>query len=255
MTEGLVVYAALVLARVGTFVAVMPPFAARTPKLVRVSLTLAITAFYLTAAAPGWDPAFAQAAVDIHPIRYALALLREGLLGAAMGLAFTLFLLPARIAGEFVTGQIGLNISPAVSPAGTDGGGPLTVAFETAGGLLFLIADGHHLVLLLLHLSFDKMPLGGSAMPQAAVLLSGLASAYEAGLLLAGPLALCLLLLAVVLAVMSRAAPQLNVYSIGFTLQVTVALLGTLFLLPEIVRALAMTVGRVGDGMGDLLRA
>ena len=54
MTEGLVVYAALVLARVGTFVAVMPPFAARTPKLVRVSLTLAITAFYLTAAAPGF---------------------------------------------------------------------------------------------------------------------------------------------------------------------------------------------------------
>jgi flagellar biosynthesis protein FliR len=252
MTEGLVVYVALVLARVGTFVAVMPPFAARTPRTVRVALALAITAFYLTAAMRVPDPAFAQFAVDIHPIRYALALFREALIGAAMGLAFSLFLLPARVAGEFITGQIGLNISPSASPTG-ESGGPLTVAFETAAGLLFLIADGHHLVLLLLHLSFDRLPLGGAAMPQAAALLSGLTSSYEAGLLLAGPLALCLMLLAVVLAVMSRAAPQLNVYSIGFTLQVAVALLGTLFLLPEIVRALAMTVGRVGDEMGHLL--
>jgi len=254
MMEGLAVYAGLLLARVGTFVAVMPPFAARTPKTVRVSFALAITAFYLTTSVKPFDPAFAQALADVHPIRYGLALVREALLGAAMGMAFALFLLPARIAGEFVTGQIGLNISPAVSPAGTDGGGPLTVAFETAGGLLFLIADGHHLVLMLLHLSFDKLPLGGSALPQAGVLLAGLSSSYEAGVLLAGPLALCLFLLAVVLAVMSRAAPQLNVYTIGFTLQVMVALLGTLFLLPEIVRALAMTVGRVGDGMGDLLK-
>lgn len=252
MTEGLVVYVALVLARVGTFVAVMPPFAARTPRMVRVALTLAITAFYLTAAMRVPDPAFAGFAIDVHPVRYALALFREALIGAAMGLAFSLFLLPARIAGEFITGQIGLNISPSASPTG-DSGGPLTVAFETAGGLLFLIADGHHLVLTLLHLSFDRLPLGGAAMPQAAALLSGLTSAYEAGLLLAGPLALCLMLLAVVLAVMSRAAPQLNVYSVGFTLQVAVALLGTLFLLPEIVRALVMTVGRAADEMGQLL--
>lgn len=254
MSEGLVVYSALVLARVGTFVAVMPPFAARTPRMVRVALTLAITTFYLTTALQVPDPAFAAAAADIHPVRYALALFRESLIGAAMGLAFSLFLLPARIAGEFVTGQIGLNISPSTSLASSEGGGPLTVAFETAGALLFLVANGHHLVLLVLHLSFDKMPLGGATLPQAAVLLSGLTSSYEAGLLLAGPLALCLLLLAVVLAVMGRAAPQLNVYSIGFTLQVTVALLGTLFLMPEIVRALSMTIGRVGDGIGDVLK-
>lgn len=254
MTEALVVYVGLVLARVGTFVAVMPPFAARSPRTVRVGLAVAITAFYITTAAPGWDPAFARAAIDVHPLRYALALIREALLGAAMGLAFALFLLPARIAGEFVTGQIGLNVSPTASPTGSDSGGPITVAFETAGGLLFLLADGHHLILLLLHMSFDKLPLGGTAMPQAAALLNGLGSAYEAGLLLAGPLAICLLLLAVVLAIMSRAAPQLNVYSIGFTLQVTVVLLGTLFLMPEIVRGLAMAVGRAGDGMGELLK-
>ena len=55
-----------------------------------------------------------------------------------------------------------------------------------------------------------------------------------------GPLALCLFLLAIrtaCMAVMARAAPQLNIYSVGFTLQVLVVLFGGLFLLPEMIPA------------------
>jgi flagellar biosynthetic protein FliR len=190
---------------------------------------------------------------DTHPLRYALALVREALLGASMGFAFALFLLPARIAGEFVTQQIGLNAAQAIGPTGDGGGGPLTNAFETAGGLLFLGMDGHHTVLLALHGSFGVMPLGGDLMPHANPMLGGLASAYEMGLLLAAPLALCLFLLSVALAIMTRAAPQLNVYSIGFTLQVTVVLIGTLFLLPEIVRSLGVIVDRTGQSLPRFL--
>jgi flagellar biosynthetic protein FliR len=249
MTPALAVYVGLLVARVGAFVAVMPPFASRTPRTVRAAFAVALTAFYLTSAAPTWDAEFARHAGDAHPVRYALALIREALLGASMGFAFALFLLPARIAGEFVTVQVGLNAAQAVSPAGGEGGGPITVTFETVGGLLFLVADGHHLVLMALHASFGTMPLGGTTLPQAGPMLAGLTSAYEMGLLLAGPLALCLFLLSVSLAIMTRAAPQLNVYSVGFTLQVTVVLLGTLFLLPEIVRSLAAVIGRTGEAV------
>jgi flagellar biosynthesis protein FliR len=241
------VYAGLLLARIGAFVAVMPPFASRTPRTVRAAFAIILTVFYLSAAAPGWDAEFARKAADAHPLRYALALVRETLLGASMGFAFALFLLPARLAGEFVTLQIGLNAAQAQSPSGPDGGGPLTNTFETAAGMLFLVADGHHLVFLALHASFGTLPLGGSMLPDANPMLSGLGTAYEMGMLLAGPLALCLFLLSVTLAIMTRAAPQLNVYSVGFTLQVFVALLGGLFLIPEIVRGLTVVVGHTGD--------
>ncbi len=90
-------------------------------------------------------------------------------------------------------------------------------------------------MLSVLHASFATFPLGGSNVPHAAPMVNGLATAYEMGLLLAGPLAVCLFLLAVTLAVMARAAPQLNVYSVGFTLQSLVVLFGGLFLLPEMV--------------------
>jgi flagellar biosynthetic protein FliR len=258
VTPEYAVYVGLVLSRVGAFVAVMPPFATRTPRTVRAAFAIALTAFYMTSAAPTtvWDAEFARAVSEAHPLRYALALVREALLGASMGFAFALFLLPARIAGEFVTQQIGLNAAQALGPTGDGGAGPLTNAFETAGGLLFLGLNGHHTVLIALHASFGLLPLGGDMLPVSTGLepgqnpmFDGLTSAYEMGLLLAAPLAICLFLLSVALAIMTRAAPQLNVYSIGFTLQVTVVLIGTLFLLPEIVRSLGMIVDRTSQSL------
>lgn len=255
MTPGMVVYAGLVLARIGAFVAVVPPFAGRTPRTVRAGLVIALTAFYLGAVGPDWDPTFGGRAGDVHPLHYGVAVTREAIIGAAMGLAFGLFLLPARIAGSFLTQQVGLNISPLPGAVGDDpSGGPLASTFEVVAALVFLVADGHHVVLGALHASFAALPLGGTAVPQAAPMVQGLATAYEMGLLLAAPMALCLFLLAVTLAVMARTAPQLNVYSIGFTLQVLVVLVGGLFLLPEFVLTLHAINGRVGEMLPELLR-
>ncbi|VTT97904.1 flagellar biosynthesis protein : Flagellar biosynthetic protein fliR OS=Desulfotomaculum gibsoniae DSM 7213 GN=Desgi_2215 PE=3 SV=1: Bac_export_1 [Gemmataceae bacterium] len=253
MTPAAAVYAGLVLARVGSFVAVLPPFAGRTPRTVRAGLALALAAFYVADVAPGWEPALAGRAADIHPLRYGVALVREALIGAAMGFAFGLFLLPARVAGEFVTVQIGLNVSPQVGVTGADSAGPLTNAFEAAGALVFLTADVHHVLLAALHASFAALPLGGTAVPQAGPMVTGLAAATEMGLVLAAPLALCLFLLAVTLAVMARAAPQLNIYSVGFTLQVVVVLVAGLFLLPEFVATLHALAGRTGENLPRVL--
>jgi flagellar biosynthetic protein FliR len=244
VTPALVVYGGLLLARLGAFVAVMPLFGARTPRMVRVGFVVALAAFYLSAAPP-------QAAVappgemEIESLRYGLALARETLLGAAMGFVFGLFLLPARVAGEFMTTQIGLNTTPQAGPTGDTAAGALTTILETVSGLVFLIADGHHVVLAVLHASFATFPLGGTNIPQAGTMINGLASAYEMGLLLAAPLAACLFLLAITMAVMARAAPQLNIYSVGFTLQVFVVLFGGLFLIPELVMTMYGIVGQV----------
>jgi flagellar biosynthetic protein FliR len=246
----LAVSAGLVLARVGAFVGVMPLFGSRTPRTVRAGFAIALTAFFLSSAPPQVGQ---QVAGDIDPLRYGFAVVREGLLGAAMGFVFGLFLLPARVAGEFVTQQIGLNTIPELGLTGGEAAGPLTTLFETVGGLVFLIADGHHVVLAALHASFATFPLGGANVPQAGPMVTGLATAYEMGLLLAGPLALCLFLLAVTMAVMARTAPQLNIYSVGFSLQVLVLLFGGLFLLPEFVATMNAIIARVGEMLPELL--
>jgi flagellar biosynthesis protein FliR len=253
MNPALAVYTALLLARIGGFVAVAPPFAGRAPRTVRAGLAMALTAFYLGSAAPGWDTTFAQRADQLGSVAYTLALIRETLLGAAMGFAFGLFLLPARIAGEFMTQQVGLAVAPQVGPTGSDLTSALTHVLEAAATMLFLVADGHHVLLASLHASFDWFPLGGDTLPQVGPMIGGLSTAYEMGLLLAGPLALCLFLLAVTMAVMARAAPQLNIYSVGFSLQMLVLLVGGLFLVPDMVRAMNAFLGYSGQTLPQTL--
>lgn len=248
--SAIVIYVGLLLARITAFVGVMPLFGPRAPRLVRLGLAVALTAFYLGNVSPGWSPELAKRPADVHPIRLVFALAREALIGAALGLAFGLFLLPARVAGEFITHQIGLNITPENSATSTETGSVISNTFEIIAGLVFLVSDGHHVVLGVLHSSFASLPLGGASIPQVGSMVGGLQTAYEMGILLAGPLALCLLLLAVTLAIMARTAPQLSVYSVGFTLQVFVLLFGGVFLIPEFV----LTTHAILDRTGAALR-
>ena len=235
------VYFGLIFARVATFVAVMPLFAQRTPRVVRAGMALVLTLFYFGTVGPGWDGQFADNADQINPLVYALALIRESLIGASIGLAFGLFLMPSRIAGDFISQQIGLSASSQSGVTTDTPAAALSSIFEVIASLVFLELNGHHLVFATLHASFDKLPLGGGLVPHpVGPMLAGLQTASEMGLLLAGPLALCLFLLSVTLAIMARAAPQLNVYSVGFTLQVIVAILGSLFLLPDVIRLLGV---------------
>ena len=248
MTVALAVYTGLLLARCGAFVAALPLFAGRTPRTVRVGLAFALVLFYLGTVPPTWDGNFAAKLGSVPTLAYGLALIRESLIGGVVGVMFSLFLLPARVAGEFVTQQVGLALSPQAGLANDTPASPLALAFEAAASLAFLTLDGHHIALGTLHASFARLPLGGSLLPQPAVpLLDGMASAHEMGILLAAPLGLSLFLLTVVMALMARAAPQLNIYSVGFTLQVLVALLGALFLLPEFVQVASAMMGQVGD--------
>src|SRR5262249_22712443 len=152
----------------------------------------------------------------------------------------------ARIAGEFITQQMGLSLGATLRSASGSPAGALTLMLETISGLLFLGLDLHHVFLSTLHATFLRYPVGGSfGMVPVAQLVNGVASAHEMGLLLAAPLALTLFLLTVGLALLTRAAPQLNLYSVGLPVQVLAGLGGLLLLAPELLAFLVAAFGRL----------
>ena len=116
---GLVVYFALVLARAGTGVLVLPLFGGQNmPRMVKLGFALALAAFWITTLGVPADTAILrQLNAGSWPL-LALAVAREALLGALLGLAFNLFLLPARYAGEFITQQMGLSLGQTLGPTG-----------------------------------------------------------------------------------------------------------------------------------------
>jgi flagellar biosynthetic protein FliR len=244
----LVLYFSLVLARVGAFVGVLPLFGTTpVPRLVRVGLAFSLTLLYMGNLFPALPAGkLADQAATLSWAIFGLGLAREAVLGALLGFAFGLLLAPARVAGEFITQSLGLGFGAQVSPAGDRPAGPLTLIFEAMAVFLFLGLDGHHLPFAILHSTFVAYPVG-SAIPQVPVqnLVSGLAAAEEYGLVLAAPVVMCLVLSLVLLVLLNRTAPQFNLYSVGFPLQLAVGIAAMWLLWPNLVRGLAAVFQRI----------
>jgi flagellar biosynthetic protein FliR len=250
MLQTLAVYFVLILARTTGGVAVLPLFGAGMPRLVKMGFSMALAVFWMGCLTP---PEIASLSVASYPM-LVLALLSEALLGALLGLAFGLFLMPARVAGELLTQQMGLSLGAEVGAAGTAPASALTLILEGLAALAFLTLDLHHVFLSALHVTFMSRPVGSMfKVVPTAQLVGGLATAHEMGLLLAAPLALALFLLTIALALLTRAAPQLSIYSVGLPVQVVAGLGGMFILIPDLLKFFVVTSGRLTEFLARVL--
>ena len=99
--------------------------------------------------------------------------------------------------------------------------------------LLFLSLNGHLMVIAALVASFDQLPIGGTLdinVWKMLVLFGG--NIFTWGLALSLPVLGSLMLVNVALAVLSRAAPQLNIYALGFTITLLVGFVIIIWSLP-----------------------
>jgi flagellar biosynthetic protein FliR len=253
--EAWLVSFSLILARVATFVVALPLLGSRlVPRSIKVGLTVSLTSmwFFSHGNAPVQSSLFPDE--GIHWMAYGVALARESLLGAILGYAFSLFLVPARVAGEFIGQEMGLSLANLTDPAGENSATLLGQLFEMIGVLVLFAIDGHHVWLASLHATFERWPIGGPIESLPVVpLVSGLAAAHEWGLILAAPVGICTFVTAIVLALMARTSPQLNLFSIGFALRLTVGLLAAALFLPEFVTSFAAIASRFSDFLSRLL--
>lgn len=227
---------ALILARVSAFLALAPVLGGRAvPKLIKVSLALVLSGFWF--ASSGAAQAQTVFSLNQSPwLGLILAVTRESIIGAVLGYVFGLFLVPFRVAGEYIAQEMGLTLGSITDPTRSQPSTVLGEFFELAGTLLLLSQDVHHLFLATLHRTFATQPLGGGVLPiPVGEQLKALASATEWGLLLAAPVGCCLFLTSLLLALLTRAAPQLNLISAGFALRVLIGLVALLLLWPELV--------------------
>ncbi|MHC4149266.1 MAG: flagellar biosynthetic protein FliR, partial [Planctomycetota bacterium] len=104
---------------------------------------------------------------------------------------------------------------------------PLGMLLETIFILLFLSANGHHLFLLIISRSYEAFPPGTT--PTIPVLAEGISKSTSAmlmaGLRLAAPMLAAFLLLMVILAVLARIVPEMNILFISLPLRVGLGLL------------------------------
>jgi flagellar biosynthetic protein FliR len=252
--EALVIPMSLILARVAAFVGVLPVFGGtQTPNLVKLGLTMALTVMWSTSMfgeTLGQMPA--TATTPTMTAVWILALGREAAFGALFGFLFSLFLLPARIAGEFLAQEMGLSFGAMASAVGTGSETTPATILELFASLLFLGLDLHHVFLAVLDATFRRFPVGqGLSLPMCDA-VGATASAEEWGILLGMPVALCLFVATIALAFLNRAAPQLNLYTVGFPLRLIVGLGALVVMLPYMIAGIVQGLTEFADMVSRL---
>jgi flagellar biosynthetic protein FliR len=247
--QSYVVFFSLVLTRVGMFVTVLPLFGGvNVPRLVKAGLAFALATLWFGNVCAGPPEQLLNRAVETSALAYGVAVLREATLGALLGYAFGLFQVPARVCGEYLTEELGLSFGAFINPTGTGNDSALTQIIDALGILLFLGLDGHHLFLAALDMTFTRYPVG-AALPNVPVppLVAGLSLTVQWGLTLAMPVAVSLFVVTFVLALMTRAAPQINLFTVGFPLRLLAGLVLLFLLLPNLLGSLVNALGRFGE--------
>lgn len=142
------------------------------------------------------------------------------LIGLAMGFAAKVVFSAIDLAGEFIGAQMGLGFATFYDPNNATQSPVVTEFINLVALLLFLSLNGHLLYIATLSESFLVIPVSTSLPGQASWLnLVNLAGQiFSLGLLLSLPVLIALLITNFALAVLTRAAPQLNIFSLGFPL-------------------------------------
>jgi flagellar biosynthetic protein FliR len=133
---------------------------------------------------------------------------------------------------------------------------PLITQFYEGLFLLGLLAaDGHHLLLRALADSFARAPIGHVGIEAGVThgVLQLFSDMFVAGVTFAAPVLLLLFLTSLLIGLLARAVPSINVLEIGFSLRIIAGLAALLLFAPLIGPALDHVYGALASGLDDML--
>ena len=196
--------------RLSAFLAFTSIFSIRAVNMrIRISLAFAM-AFFVSQQIeiPKIDPVTADGLIEIF---------RQILIGLTFGLIFQVASAALVVAGQAVSGSMGLSMANMVDP--NMGNVPvISQLFNIMGTLIFLGMGGHLIVFGLVIESFKLIPLGQPFFSQDMLgkMINWSAMMFLGALLIALPVVMTLLFVNIGLGFVARAAPSLNIFTVGF---------------------------------------
>ncbi|HEY1058324.1 MAG TPA: flagellar biosynthetic protein FliR [Limnobacter sp.] len=173
-------------------------------------------------------------------------LLQQILIGVSMGFSMRLVFAAFEMAGDLLGLSMGLAFSQFIDPV-RGGQSPLLGSFlGVLASLVFLAMDGHLLIIAAAVQSFQLIPVSGNL---SVINPQNIASAgsimFMLSLQIALPVLTAILICNIVLGILARAAPQLNIMSIGFSITITVGLWVLWVSLPYFISGIDGAIGRL----------
>jgi flagellar biosynthetic protein FliR len=234
--------------RMTAFLIVAPPFASQAfPGRVKAMLGLGLGLAVSQWVSAGYRPR--------DTAGFITGVVLELVTGLALGFLVLVIFSAVQSAGSLIDLFSGFQLAQSFDPQMNVNGAQFTRLMQMAALALLFASDGYQLVITGLTGSFVALPLAGGidlAQPVQAM-TSAVTGMFLAAVQIAGPLVVVLFLADVGLGLLTRVAPALNAFSLGFPLKIlmTLMLAGFMFLaLPRIVSSLANQAAKTVLGVG-----
>ena len=205
-----------------------PIFSTRAfPVRARIALALLI-ALAAQASLP------AQSVINVNEAQAMGVVVQQVGIGLAIGFAIRLVFSAVELAGEVVGFQMGLNYAAFFDPAMNTQSSAVARLFGYMASLLFVVLNGHLMVLMTVIRSFEVFPVDQNFLQALSLMklysLGG--DLFASALWIALPMVGMLMFVNLAMGIASRVAPQMNLFAVGFPITLAVGLIGVTATLP-----------------------
>jgi flagellar biosynthetic protein FliR len=211
-----------VFVRVGSVVAFMPVLGSQdVPALAKIGLIFIVALLVFPSIS------FPPINLEMNEVELAGVLFGEILIGLVIGFAARALFTAVQIAGQFVGFQMGFGIVNVIDPVTSSQISILSQFQNILAMLVFLSVDAHHGFLRALAGSYELLPvLGfGYSGPLVERIVSLTANMFVVGVKIGAPVTAALFFTNISLGLIARTVPQMNVFIVGFPLQIATGLL------------------------------
>lgn len=231
-------------ARVAGFISAIPVyFGSQTPARIKASLVFAVSLLLF----PVLSPALPE--ISFNPVFFLFFTINETLLGLLLGLVSRLIFTTVEFGGTIIGYQMGFAAANIFDPQ-HESQIPLISQFQNVFAILiFLALDGHHIFIKTAARSYQLLPPGqldfsGEAIPYLMELTSRM---FTLGVQFSAPVLAVLLLSGLILGILARVFPQLNVFLLSFPLNIGISFIVIALTLDMV----ASLLRREFDAMGE----
>ncbi|MGV8078689.1 MAG: flagellar biosynthetic protein FliR [Syntrophales bacterium] len=237
--------------RMGAMVSLLPIFGDR-PVLIRVRAGLSLILSFLVF--PFVDPNVQALTGNI--VSLILAMAGEVLIGVVLGLSVRCLFAGIQYAGEMAGLQMGFFIANVLDPVESRQVSVIAEIQYMMALVIFLVLDGHHALLQGVTESFRIVPLGGFQIsgPLVQTIFEWTRGVFVIALKIGAPVIAALIFTNVALGIVARTVPQINVFIVGFPLQIAVGFIFFGLSVPIFVAIVGRLFSRIPGELGAVLR-
>ncbi len=182
-----------------------------------------------------------------------LLIIQEVLFGIVLGSAARAIFMAVEMAGQIISNVMGLSIATSFNP---EIGQSTEIArfFGLVTMLIFLTVDAHHDLIYAFVKSYEILP-PGSIQTEGLITraISGGSNLFIMAVKISAPVVIVMFILNMVLGFLYKAAPQMNIFFIGYPVFIFVGFLTMLISMPVLVNVLVDNFGNIRDELARVL--